>query len=883
MPPLPSARARVPLALNDGNLLHLRQEGEGKGEEGGALFAATDPSTLERAKGFGGGGLKTYTRRRTQTTAAAAAAPHELLPERLADNLKSLALQGADEEEGEDTRDAADDAGSSFDDNGGAASGPRYDGPYDDSDSDCGGPGSALKQAAARGPKKTFVSRHDRLARNAAAAAADHQRDDAAVRANLAERREFFAQVDAYSLASETASLSPSSRASSSAAAGPPSQPQQQQRRTVGGGGGGISRAVSNRDADVVIGGGEKAAATTAVREEKQARDRDHGPSRQRLCGGGGGGGGGSGDDAEDPYAPTPTTPGTKHALTREWLSAIPATFSPAMSDRMFGESPTPSGGGEDEERAAHLPASAPRAPGNHRRITLSTLREDAAPSEDGEADAKGEGLDGTMEAREQPASAAARTAAAATTTPGDPAAHRRFSAFGDGAGPGDGGGAGPGTASRRRRSSLVLARRVSSVAIVVPAGGRRSSVAPTAVAGGGGLGHFTPGANVDFQPGGGIRIHSHHTTGGTDADVNAVEFHRLSLGRPSLSGAAAAAARLSFGAFGGDVPATGMGRHSVAGRPSLAPDGAHETLVELDEEDEDTDEDGDVYIEEEFSCGDDEEEVEEEAEAEDGADAASVVVQKGEEATVEVEALVMPKANASDVMRAATDSSGAFPLSSTAAPSPAAPVSPAAAIAAIADGVTDVTAALAEVALAAGKGEGGDEDEDEGDVEDAEELSPLAALLRECGQAESDVLPMADAVKSFITSGVKKIGEGTFGEAFKGNGLVLKVVPMVGRAGAVPEIPRVTPCSNLTHRATPSKAVAWRWMTHHLNPSHAATRIHAPATFSHSVDLPLTSAQHPLHLMSPLPHGRRRAHQRRPTDGRRWGTHGGCHRQATH
>jgi hypothetical protein len=43
-----------------------------------------------------------------------------------------------------------------------------------------------------------------------------------------------------------------------------------------------------------------------------------------------------------------------------------------------------------------------------------------------------------------------------------------------------------------------------------------------------------------------------------------------------------------------------------------------------------------------------------------------------------------------------------------------------------------------------------------------------LAALLRECGQSESDVVPMAQAVHQFTVDGVKKIGEGTYGEAYK-------------------------------------------------------------------------------------------------------------------
>jgi hypothetical protein len=72
-----------------------------------------------------------------------------------------------------------------------------YEGPFDDSDSDCGGPGSVLKKAQKMRQDK---NRGARLARAAATA-----RDDAAaVRSKLEQQRQFFAEVDGFSLASES-------------------------------------------------------------------------------------------------------------------------------------------------------------------------------------------------------------------------------------------------------------------------------------------------------------------------------------------------------------------------------------------------------------------------------------------------------------------------------------------------------------------------------------------------------------------------------------------------------------------------------------------------------------------------------------------------------
>ena len=72
-----------------------------------------------------------------------------------------------------------------------------YEGPFDDSDSDCGGPGSVLKKAQRMRQDK---NRGARLARAAATA-----RDDAAaVRSKLEQQKQFFAEVDGFSLASES-------------------------------------------------------------------------------------------------------------------------------------------------------------------------------------------------------------------------------------------------------------------------------------------------------------------------------------------------------------------------------------------------------------------------------------------------------------------------------------------------------------------------------------------------------------------------------------------------------------------------------------------------------------------------------------------------------
>ena len=65
----------------------------------------------------------------------------------------------------------------------------------------------------------------------------------------------------------------------------------------------------------------------------------------------------------------------------------------------------------------------------------------------------------------------------------------------------------------------------------------------------------------------------------------------------------------------------------------------------------------------------------------------------------------------------------------------------------------------------------------------------PLAGFLAECGQSADCVLPMAEALEAisrthlpdFSLATCRKIGEGTYGEAFKSGETVLKIVPMGG------------------------------------------------------------------------------------------------------
>lgn len=53
--------------------------------------------------------------------------------------------------------------------------------------------------------------------------------------------------------------------------------------------------------------------------------------------------------------------------------------------------------------------------------------------------------------------------------------------------------------------------------------------------------------------------------------------------------------------------------------------------------------------------------------------------------------------------------------------------------------------------------------------------------MIEECGQTEAAVPTLKRLLADLGIKTVRKIGEGTFGEAFKGEGMVLKVVPMAG------------------------------------------------------------------------------------------------------
>ena len=63
------------------------------------------------------------------------------------------------------------------------------------------------------------------------------------------------------------------------------------------------------------------------------------------------------------------------------------------------------------------------------------------------------------------------------------------------------------------------------------------------------------------------------------------------------------------------------------------------------------------------------------------------------------------------------------------------------------------------------------------------DEHSPLTALLRTCGQTQDGIKTMATLCKKYFSNKAKKIGEGTYGEAFKGDGVVTKIIPMGGDA----------------------------------------------------------------------------------------------------
>ena len=213
----------------------------------------------------------TYSRRRNKAAAAKRAAKHNA--DGLATALDALAVATptrAREPAGESAETATPDEPKDGD----------YEVPFNDSDSDCGGPGSVLKKAQKMRRDK---NRGARLARAAATA-----RDDAAaVRSKLEEQKQFFAEVDGFSLASE-------SEGSCASVA----------KKTA-------SRvAVTRDDASAARSNGKGLREEDRVSAEASAEKIFPSPSASVR-------------------APAPTTPGTKLALTSEWLRAIPESFSP--------------------------------------------------------------------------------------------------------------------------------------------------------------------------------------------------------------------------------------------------------------------------------------------------------------------------------------------------------------------------------------------------------------------------------------------------------------------------------------------------------------------------------------------------------------------------
>ena len=145
-------------------------------------FFSAAPAKAGRVVKGGNAGVITFSRRRAKNIAA----KQKTDADKLASDMATLAVKGKDassdeEEEEEDSTET-------------------FDGPYS-SDSDCGGPGTAVKKAEER--KKAFLSRAERVARDAA-----KDKDDAAHKVKLAEQRVFFERVDQISLASESASPS---------------------------------------------------------------------------------------------------------------------------------------------------------------------------------------------------------------------------------------------------------------------------------------------------------------------------------------------------------------------------------------------------------------------------------------------------------------------------------------------------------------------------------------------------------------------------------------------------------------------------------------------------------------------------------------------------
>ena len=231
--------------------------------------------------------------------------------------------------------------------------------------------------------------------------------------------------------------------------------------------------------------------------------------------------------------------------------------------------------------------------------------------------------------------------------------------------------------------------------------------------------------------------------------------------------------------------PSLAAARASVGGgRRSSVPDITSATLEEEDEEEDE--EDVQVVIEEEFL------ETEEEIESEEDGDVEVVTPTKqtddGEEDSDDdvevVEPEPAPEPEAICLLDSDDDETVAAPTPKTAVKAPVRVKTE--------HDVEAVTQAIAAVAIKTEPvvksqfPEFVKAEPVEGEVkveikQEEDEISPLAALLRECGQSERDVLPMEEVISRFTAAGVLKIGEGTYGEAFKCGGNVLKIVPMGG------------------------------------------------------------------------------------------------------
>jgi hypothetical protein len=243
------------------------------------------PGAVPRAhppKGAGGAKVITYSRRRNKAMSAKNKERDDAA--KLAEELDALAVATPEQPDADVPQTRPSPA---------LARDGGYDGPFDDSDSDCGGPGSVLKKTAER---RTFVTRGERLAKSAL----NPRRDDAAVEANLADAREFFARVDDFSLASESASPSVAVRASPKPA------------------------------------------------DERQPPINFRAPADDAAA---------DAADANDAH-PAPTTPGTKHALTSEWLDAMPESFSPTPLETLAEDPEVPSAVADASRRSSAFDAA---------------------------------------------------------------------------------------------------------------------------------------------------------------------------------------------------------------------------------------------------------------------------------------------------------------------------------------------------------------------------------------------------------------------------------------------------------------------------------------------------------------------------------------------